>query len=85
MVENIDIDSLSINKELDARGLSCPMPLLKAKQALSAMAAGEILKVEATDPGSQRDFASFTDLVGHELLHSGLESGTYTYILRKHG
>ena len=85
MVENIEVGSFPVDKELDARGLSCPMPLLKAKQALNAMAAGEILKVEATDPGSQRDFASFADLAGHELLHSGQESETYIYVLRKHG
>lgn len=79
------VEDIEVSKELDARGLNCPMPLLKAKQALNAMEAGEVLKVEATDPGSERDFASFANLAGHELLFSGQESGTYTYILRKHG
>ncbi|WP_281648141.1 sulfurtransferase TusA family protein [Parendozoicomonas sp. Alg238-R29] len=79
------VEEFQVNKELDASGLNCPMPLLKAKQALNVMAAGEILKVLATDPGSERDFSSFASLAGHELLFSGQESGTYTYMLRKHG
>ena len=79
------VEDIEVSKELDARGLNCPMPLLKAKQALNAMEAGAVLKVEATDPGSERDFTSFANLAGHELLFSGQESGTYTYILRKHG
>ena len=85
MVEDFQISDLHINSELDACGLSCPMPLLKAKQVLNKMAEGEVLKVVATDPGSERDFASFADLAGHELLFSGQDSGTFTYVLRKHG
>ncbi|MCL6270249.1 sulfurtransferase TusA family protein [Sansalvadorimonas sp. 2012CJ34-2] len=72
-------------RELDARGLDCPMPLLKAKQALNGMEPREVLKVLATDPGSVRDFASFAELAGHELLFSGEESGVFTHILKKHG
>ncbi|CAM3867446.1 sulfurtransferase TusA family protein [Parendozoicomonas haliclonae] len=74
-----------IDRELDACGLNCPMPLLKAKQALNAMAAGETLKVMATDPGSVRDFSSFADIAGHELLFSDEQQGIFTYVLRKHG
>ncbi len=79
------MDDFRIDRELDACGFSCPMPLLKTRQVLNAMAAGEILKVTATDPGSERDFVSFTTLTGHELLYSGEQSGIFTYVLRKHG
>lgn len=69
--------------ELDASGLACPMPLLKAKLALNGLGSGEILKVTATDPGSQRDFHSFARLAGHALLHEEQEGGVYRYWLRK--
>ncbi len=72
-----------INETLDASGLSCPLPLLKAKQSLNRMAAGEVLKVIATDAGSVRDFKAFTDQAGHELLESTETSGRYIYIIRK--
>ncbi len=78
-------DKIEITRELDTCGLACPMPLLKAKQALNSMAEGEVLKVLATDPGSERDFISFTALAGHELLLSEKVAETFTYILRKHG
>lgn len=69
--------------ELDARGLSCPMPLLKAKLALNAMNSGEVLKVTATDAGSQRDFRAFSRLAGHALLQETEEGGVFCYWLRK--
>ena len=69
--------------ELDASGLSCPMPLLKAKLALNGLASGQVLKVTATDPGSQRDFQSFARLAGHALLREDVEEGVYRYWLRK--
>jgi len=69
--------------ELDAAGLPCPMPLLKAKLELNRLASGQILKVIATDPGSQRDFRSFATLAGHRLLREEAEEGTYRYWLRK--
>ena len=78
-------DDIRIDRELDACGFSCPMPLLKAKQALNQMEPGEVLKVLATDPGSERDFASFADIAGHELLLSEQKSGTFTFIFKKHG
>ena len=80
-----ELSRLGQYQELDARGLSCPMPLLKAKQSLNAMAAGELLKVMATDPGSVRDFASFAELSGHKLVYTGEESGVFIYVLKKHG
>lgn len=69
--------------EVDARGLSCPLPLLKAKQALNAMQRGDELRVLSTDPGSVRDFRAFTEQAGHELLESSQHEGTFCYRLRK--
>lgn len=69
--------------ELDVLGLACPMPLLKAKLQLNTLPGGAILKVVASDPGSQRDFRSFARLAGHELLHETASEGVYTYWLRK--
>jgi tRNA 2-thiouridine synthesizing protein A len=69
--------------ELDARGLVCPMPLLKAKQALNAMASGEKLQVKATDQGSWRDFRMFCEHSGHLLLESREVQGFYIYLLQK--
>lgn len=71
------------DKELDARGLNCPLPLLKAKMELNGLASGAVLKVTATDAGSQRDFHTFARLAGHDLLHEEVEAGVYTYWLRK--
>jgi len=59
---------MDINKELDARGLTCPLPILKAKKALSDMHSGEVLKVLATDPGSVRDFQAFARQTGNDLV-----------------
>jgi TusA-related sulfurtransferase len=70
-------------RELDTCGLDCPLPLLKAKQQLNAMASGEILRVHATDPGSQRDFRVFAEQSGHALLESSERDGVFIYILRK--
>ena len=59
---------LPIAREIDTRGLNCPLPILKAKKALNDMASGELLKVVATDPGSLRDFQAFARQTGNELL-----------------
>lgn len=69
--------------ELDARGLSCPLPLLKAKLELNRLGSGAVLLILATDPGSQRDLRSFARLAGHSLLHEEVEGGEYRYWLRK--
>ncbi len=73
----------SVSQELNAQGLTCPLPLLKAKQALNKMATNEVLKVLATDAGSVRDFKVFCDQSGHELLCSQEKAGVYIYYLRK--
>lgn len=59
---------MDIHKEVDARGLTCPLPILRAKKALSNMQSGEVLKVLATDPGSLRDFQAFARQTGNELV-----------------
>lgn len=70
--------------ELDATGLECPMPLLKAKRALNGMAAGEQLRVRATDQGSVRDFRVFAEQSGNRLLASeATDDGVYIYLIEK--
>jgi tRNA 2-thiouridine synthesizing protein A len=71
--------------EVDARGLSCPLPLLKAKQALNRLAAGERLRVVATDAGSVRDFRVFCEQSGNRLIEASENGGVYTYLLQKRG
>jgi len=68
---------------LDATGLSCPMPLLKAKQMLNNLTGGALLRVIATDPGSVRDFEVFARQSGHALLESTSRDGRFEYLLRK--
>ena len=75
--------SLVFDAEVDAVGLDCPMPLLKAKLELNRLASGAVLKVVASDPGSQRDFRSFAQLAGHALLREEAGDGLYRYWLRK--
>ena len=69
--------------ELDARGLDCPMPLLKAKRALNTLTAGDRLRVLATDQGSVRDFQVFCEQSGHRLLASDEQDGVYIHLLEK--
>ncbi|BBP84828.1 MULTISPECIES: sulfurtransferase TusA family protein [unclassified Pseudomonas] len=73
----------TFDAELDASGLNCPLPLLKAKLELNRLPSGAVLKVTATDAGSQRDFRAFARLAGHVLLHEEEQGGTYRYWLRK--
>ena len=69
--------------EVDATGLACPMPLLKAKRALNAMQTGQRLRVLATDQGSVRDFRVFAEQSGHLLLDSAEADGVYSYLIEK--
>jgi len=69
--------------ELDTSGLTCPLPLLKAKKALNGLDSGSRLKVVATDPGSERDFQVFAEQSGHKLLGHDAKDGIYTYLLEK--
>lgn len=68
---------------LDARGLSCPLPILNARRALDGLDAGDTLEVLATDPGSVADFDAFCRSTGHELLASESDRGVYRFLLRK--
>ena len=72
-----------VDQKLDASGLTCPLPLLKAKQVLNGMQIGQILNVICTDSGSVRDFQVFCQQSGNQLLQSDEENGTYIYFLRK--
>ncbi|MFS0826175.1 sulfurtransferase TusA family protein [Pseudomonas phoenicis] len=76
-------ESLTCAAEVDASGLNCPLPLLKAKMALNGLDSGALLKVIATDAGSQRDFHTFARLSGHALVDERIDGGVYTYWLRK--
>lgn len=71
------------NRELDVRGLLCPLPILRTKKSLSEMARGEILKILATDPGAVIDFRVFADQTGHELLSSSESTGEFLFYLKK--
>lgn len=71
------------DQELDASGLACPMPIVKTKKALAAMAAGEVLRVIATDPGSLSDIPTFAEQTGHRLLAQASESDRFVFYLRK--
>ena len=73
----------SVDQELDARGLDCPMPLLKAKRALNAMRGGEQLRILATDKGSVRDFEVFARQSGNPLISSIEEDGVFIHVIEK--
>ena len=68
---------------LDAKGLNCPMPIMKAKRAMKGLGPGDILQIEATDPGSVKDFEAFCRATGNELLESSEDNGVYLFLLRK--
>ena len=68
---------------LDARGLKCPMPIVKTAQAIKTMATGDLLEVLATDPGSVADFAAWSRSTGNPILESSAQGGIYRFLLRK--
>ncbi len=72
-----------VDNEVDARGMNCPLPILKAKKALSAMHSGEVLRVLATDPGSMRDFQAFARQTGHQLVAQTERDGVFSHLLRR--
>jgi tRNA 2-thiouridine synthesizing protein A len=72
-------------KELDARGLNCPLPILRAKKSMNELAPGEVLRIVATDPGSVKDFEAFSKQTGNALLESGEENGEFFFLLKKGG
>jgi tRNA 2-thiouridine synthesizing protein A len=74
---------MEFNKELDARGLNCPLPILRCKKGMAEIAGGEVLKVMATDPGSVKDFQAFCKQTGHELLSLEQHDKEFTFFIRK--
>lgn len=74
---------MEFHKELDARGLNCPLPILKAKKALAEMASGEVLRVMATDRGSVRDFQAFAKQTGNELLAHSEEDQVFIFFMKR--
>ena len=73
----------TIDAELDTSGLSCPLPILKAKKALAGLRGGQVLRVIASDPESVRDFETFSQQMGHVLLEAREELGQFYFLLRK--
>ncbi len=74
---------MDFQKELDARGLNCPLPILKTKKALSEMTSGEVLRVMATDPGSKRDFQAFARQTGNNLVSQSEENNEFIFFMRR--
>lgn len=74
---------MEFDKELDARGLNCPLPILRCKKSLAELQPGQILKVVATDPGSVKDFQAFCKQTGHELLSHEAKDSEFTFIMKK--
>jgi len=74
---------MNFDKELDARGLNCPLPILRAKKALTDMTTGQVLKIVATDPGSVKDFQAFAKQTGNELLSQAEAGKEYVFFLKR--
>jgi len=73
----------NFDTELDATGLNCPLPILRAKKALNGMTAGQVLHIIATDPGSVKDFEAFAKQTGNDLVESKEEGGKFTFLIKK--
>lgn len=74
---------MNFDKELDAKGLNCPLPILRAKKALAEMSSGQVLRIMATDPGSVKDFAAFAKQTGNELLEHSEHDKVFTFYMRR--
>ena len=74
---------MNFDKEFDASGLACPLPIVKTKKSLTDMASGQVLRVISTDAGSVSDMAAFAEQTGHALLSSGKEGGKFVFFLKK--
>lgn len=73
----------NFDQELDATGLNCPLPILRAKKTLAAMQGGQVLHIIATDPGAVKDFEAFSKQTGNELMESREEGGKYHFLIKK--
>lgn len=78
----LEISATDIALRVDARGLSCPMPIVKTAQAMKTLGPGQLLEVLATDPGSVKDFAAWPKATGHALVDGGVEGGVFRFVLR---
>jgi tRNA 2-thiouridine synthesizing protein A len=74
---------LEVSQHIDARGLSCPMPIVKTAQAIKTVASGELIEVLATDPGSVKDFAAWARTTGNELVEQSVDGAVYRFVLRR--
>ncbi|MCZ7565230.1 MAG: sulfurtransferase TusA family protein [Burkholderiales bacterium] len=74
---------MEFDKELDARGLNCPLPILRAKKALADMSSGQVLRIVATDPGSVKDFQAFSKQTGNDLLEHSESNKEFTFFMKK--
>lgn len=74
---------MEFDRELDARGLHCPLPILKAKKALAEMVSGQVLRVMATDPGSVRDFQAFSKQTGNQLLAHSADDSEFVFFMKR--
>ncbi len=79
------MENRNIDHTLDAKGMNCPMPILKARKALKGLPTGGLLEVLATDPGSVADFAAFCRTTGNELVESKTEDGVHMFLIRNNG
>jgi TusA-related sulfurtransferase len=77
------LEALKVDKVLDTKGLSCPIPILKTKKAMEGLAKDQILKVETTDPGSQKDMPAWASRTGNEIVKVEQSPGTFTFYIRK--
>ena len=75
--------ALQVDREVDARGLNCPLPILRTKKALNDMASGQVLRVLATDPGSVRDFEAFARQTGNQLLQHVEQDGVFSFLVKR--
>ncbi len=74
---------LEIRQRVDARGLNCPMPIVKTAQAIKTLTSGDVIEVSATDPGSVKDFAAWSRTTGNELVEMSVDGGVYRFAIRR--
>jgi tRNA 2-thiouridine synthesizing protein A len=83
LIFNQERSMADFDQELDASGLNCPLPILRAKKALAGLSAGQVLHIIATDPGAVKDFEAFAKQTGNELMESKEEGGKFVFLMKK--
>jgi tRNA 2-thiouridine synthesizing protein A len=81
--QGANMSTVQFNRDLDVKGLNCPLPILRAKKALADMSSGDVLRVTATDPGAVKDFAAFCKQTGNALLSSEEAANAFTFLISK--